>query len=130
MANLPTTDVNIIVLLTTDNDNDSATPFGAGTAANLIAAQITEDGAGFFIYFNSALDLPRLVYSTNLSDNTADLKVLARMTNLSGASGLALLPTFAESNFAMISSVPEPATLALLSIGLAGLGFARRWRAE
>ena len=34
-------------------------------------------GPGFFIYFNSGLDLPRLVYSTDLSDNTADLKVLA-----------------------------------------------------
>jgi hypothetical protein len=126
VANLPTSDVNIIVLLTTDNDSDPGTPFGAGNAANLIAAQITEPGAGFFIYFNSGLDLPRLVYSTDLDDNTADLKILARMTNLNGASGLALLPTFTESNFAMVSSVPEPATLALLGIGLAGLALRRR----
>jgi|SRR5688572_1419549 len=129
VANLPTSDVNIIVLLTTDNDSDPGTPFGAGNAANLIAAQITEPGAGFFIYFNSGLDLPRLVYSTDLSDNTADLKILARMTNLNGAAGLALLPTFTESNFAMVSSVPEPATLALLGIGLAGLALGRRKRA-
>jgi hypothetical protein len=129
VANLPTSDVNIIVLLTTDNDSDPGTPFGAGNAANLIAAQITEPGAGFFIYFNSGLDLPRLVYSTDLDDNTADLKILARMTNLNGAAGLALLPTFTESNFAMVSSVPEPATLALLGIGLAGLALGRRKRA-
>jgi hypothetical protein len=130
VANLPTSDVNIIVLLTTDNDSDPGTPFGAGNAANLIAAQITEPGAGFFIYFNSGLDLPRLVYSTDLDDNTADLKILARMTNLNGASGLALLPTFTESNFAMIASVPEPATFALLGIALAGLAFSRRKRAN
>jgi hypothetical protein len=102
--------VNIIVLETLDNDANPATPFGAGSAANLIAGQIMTPGPGFFIYFNSGLDLPRLVFSTDLDDNTADLKVLFRMTNLSGQPGG--LATFTESNFAF---VPEPSTLMLLA---------------
>lgn len=83
---------NIIVLETFDNDNHPATPFGAGQAADLIASQITTPGAGFFIYFNQALNLPRLVYSTDLSSNTADLQILARMLNLTGADGQNALP--------------------------------------
>jgi hypothetical protein len=125
-GNLPTTGVNMIVLQTTDNDGNPATPFGAGNAANLIADQITTSGPGFFVYFNSGLDLPRLVFSTDLSDNTADLKVLARMTNLSGQS--AVLPTFTSSNFA---TIPEPSSEVLLAASGAIWGFGgarRRWR--
>lgn len=110
VANLPTSGVNVIVLQTTDNDGNPATPFGAGNAADLIAAQITSPGPGFFVYFNSGLDLPRLVFSTDLSSNTADLKVLARMSNLAGQSSA--LATFTESNFAMI---PEPSSLLLVA---------------
>ena len=77
-GSLPTSGVNTIVLRTFDNDADPNTPFGAGNAANLIADRLTSPGPGFFVYFNSGLDLPRLVYSTDLNDNTADLKVLAR----------------------------------------------------
>ena len=102
-TNLPTSGINTIVL-------QNGPPLAAGTAANAIAAQITSPGAGFFIYFNSGLDLPRLVYSTNLDDNTADLKILARMTNLGGDPGRAQLPNFTASNFEI---VPEPSTFVL-----------------
>jgi hypothetical protein len=126
VGSLPTSGVNIIVLQTFDNDGNPATPFGAGNAANLIADQITSPGAGFFIYFNSALDLPRLVFSTDLNDNTADLKVLFRMTNLTGQAGRDAIPTFTESNFE-ITAVPEPVTILLLGAGLIGLaGYGRR----
>lgn len=121
VVNLPTSGVNIIVLQTIDNDSNPATLFGAGNAANLIADQITLSSPGFFVYFNSGLDLPRLVFSTNLSDNTADLKILARMTNLAGQSNL--LPTFASSNFAMI---PEPSSFLLLTVAGATLVCWRR----
>jgi PEP-CTERM motif len=121
-ANLPATGVNTVVLQTLDNDANPATPFGAGMAANLIAAQITQSGPGFFVYFNSALNLPRLVYSVDLSDNAADLKILARLTNLSGQPNV--LPAFTAQNFA-VTQVPEPATLLLMTMG-GGLWAARR----
>jgi PEP-CTERM motif len=110
VENLPTGGLNVIVLET------QPIPFNAGLAADAIAAQITSPGAGFFIYFNSGLDLPRLVYSTDLNDNTADLKVLARMTNLSGQPGRDALPNFSESNFQIVP-VPEPSSLLLMGAG-------------
>lgn len=121
--NLPPADVNVIVLQTTDNDGDPGTPFGAGNAANLIASQVTSPGPGFFVYFNSGLDLPRLVHSTDLSDNTADLKVLARMTNLVGQS--AALATFTAANFTI---VPEPSPPLLLAVSGALLAWRHRRR--
>jgi len=123
-ANLPSSGVNVIVL------RDAPIPFNAGLAANSIAAQITTPGPGFFLYFNSGLEMPRLVYSTDLSDNTADLKVLFRLQNLTGQPGRDALPTFTDSNFAF-TAVPEPST-GMLTAGafalLAGCGAWRRRR--
>jgi PEP-CTERM motif len=128
-GNLPTGGVNVIVLQTFDNDGDPTTPFGAGNAANLIADRITSPGPGFFIYFNQGLDLPRLVFSTDLNDSTADLKILFRMTNLTGQGGRDAIPTFTAANFAI--TVPEPSTLLLLLAAgvLWACGHARRKRA-
>lgn len=120
-ANLPTGGANVIVLQTTDNDNDTGTPFLAGTAANLIAAQVTTPGAGFFIYQNSGLGMRRLVYSTDLDDPTADLKILARLESPTGADSIATLPAFTAANFELVATdaaIPEPATFALLGLGL------------
>lgn len=122
-ANLPD-NANFIVLQTTDNDADPTTPFGAGNAANLIANRITVPGPGFFIYFNSGLNLPRLVYSTDLSENTSDLAVLARFANLSGDSG-----ALAGITQAQAAAIPEPSSFFLLAGGgalLAGRFIRRR----
>ena len=73
----------------------------------------------------------RLVYSTDLSDSTADLKILFRLENLTGQGGRDALPTFTAANFAFTSAVPEPST-AMLTAGafalLAGCGVRRRRR--
>ena len=90
---------NVVSLLNSDNDNNPDTPFLAGTAANQIAELTSEDGAGFFVYFNSNLDLNRVVYSTNLNDANADLKIISRQTNLTGAEAIAALNNFSASNF-------------------------------
>lgn len=121
-ANLPDGGVNVIVL------HDVGPPMLAGLAANLIADEITAAGPGFFVYFNTGLGVVRLVYSTDLSDNTADLKVLARLTNLTTADALS---TFTAANFILLDrpvAVAEPAALALLGLGFAGLAVARRRR--
>jgi len=124
-GNIPATGVNVVVLESFDDDNNPLTPFGAGQAANLIANQITTPGAGFFVYFNQGLDLPRLVFSTDLNDNTADLKVLARMINLNGQTGRNALPNFRAENFEITSTpVPEPSTLTMIALG--AIGGARR----
>lgn len=116
-ANLPTGGLNVIVLQDTDNDGVPGTAFGAGNAADLIAAQVTQSGAGFFIYMNSTLNLRRLVYSTDLSSNTADLKILARVLDPTGAAAIATLPNFTAANFD-VTNTPEPSSCALLGVGM------------
>ena len=128
IADIPSTGVNVVVLRTFDNDADPLTPFGAGNAATLIANRLTTPGDGVFIYFNSGLNLARLVYSTDLDDPTADLKILARMTNLTGPNGQLAMQQFGAQNF-VLAPVPEPSILVLFGSGaalLAGLKLRQR----
>jgi hypothetical protein len=106
-ANLPATGVNFIVL-------QNPGPLGAGGAADLIAAQLTDPTPGFFIYFNTGLDLPRLVFSPDLSDPTSDLSILGRLVDLAGAAGFAALPTITAAN---VAAIPEPSTMLLTAAG-------------
>jgi hypothetical protein len=120
---IPSTGVNVVVLEDLDNDANPLTPFGAANAADLIASRITVTGPGVFVYFNESLNLPRLVYSSDLSSNNADLRILARMLNLMGQQGINALPTFSASDFAITraqgSPVPEPSGMALMCAGIA-----------
>lgn len=115
----PAVSRDVIVLQDSDNDSNPATTFGAGSAANLIAARLTSDGDGFFVYFNSFLGVNRLVYSTNLNEPTADLSILARISSPTGPKAIDALPTFTAANFA-VTPVPEPSTYALMLVGLLG----------
>jgi hypothetical protein len=131
---IPSTGINAVVLQDTDNDANPLTPFGAGNAADLLAGRITDPGPGVFVYFNSGLNLARLVYSDDLSSNTADLKILARMLNLTGQEGINSLPTFSAANFEISQSqaVPEPSGRALMILwaGLLAIRAARRCSVE
>ncbi len=112
-------DANVIVLRTFDNDGNPGTAFSAGAAADLIADQITQSAPGFFVYFNSGLDLARLVYSTDLSYSDSDLKILARLTNFEGQAGRDAMSTFTAANFDFVATpVPEPAGIVLLASGI------------
>jgi hypothetical protein len=125
---IPAAGADVIVLQDIDNDANPATPFAAGTAANVIAGKVTTDHAGFFIYHNSVLDVNRLVFSTNLNDPTADLSILARITSPTGLDAINALPQFTNANF--VSSVPEPSTAAMSALGLAGMAFVMRRRRQ
>ena len=96
---------NVIVLQNSDNDGDLDTPFLAGTAANQIAELVDEDGAGFFVYYNSNLELNRLVYSENLNDASADLKIVSRQTDLIGQDAIDALQDFSAANFSFVDEL-------------------------
>ncbi len=100
--NLPSSGVNVIVLQDADDDGNAGTVFNARSAARLIAGKITETGAGFFVYFNSALNLNRLVYTPDLSNGESPLTILNALTDLTGQAAIDALPTFTEENFEFI----------------------------
>ncbi|MEO0518472.1 MAG: spondin domain-containing protein [Cyanobacteria bacterium P01_A01_bin.116] len=91
-------DANVIVLQNANND-DPNTPFNAGAAANQIASLTDVSRAGFFVYFNTTLEVNRLVYSSDLSDANADLNVLSRQSDLTGDAAIAALSNFTADNF-------------------------------
>lgn len=91
---------NVIIVLNSDNDDDPETPFLAGTAAAQIADLVDEPGPGFFVYWNSNLGVNRVVFSEDLSDANADLKIVSRHTDLTGSDAVDALADFSADNFA------------------------------
>jgi hypothetical protein len=122
-ADLPTSPLNVVVLQNSDDDNNAATAFNARSAARLIAGANGDSGPGFFVYFNSGLNLNRLVFSSDLSNGEAALDILFRISNPTGQDAIAALPTFSASNFVL---VPAPGAVGVLAG--AGLLAARRRR--
>ena len=128
---LPGSGVNIVVLENFDDDNNPLTPFGASNAANLIASKVHTPEPGFFVYFNESLDLPRLVYSSDLSSTDSDLRILARILNLNGQLGRDAMPNFTAANFALTTSAaaaPEPSTVLMILLGIGSGCLAQRRR--
>jgi hypothetical protein len=123
-ADLPDAPFNFIVLRTLDADGDplNGNLMNAGLAANLIAGRLSQAGAGFFMYFNSGLNLTRLVYSTDLSSPTADLKVIARFQDQVGQAGVDVLARGGVE----LAAVPEPATWSMMIAGFGLIGGAMR----
>lgn len=72
-----------------------------------VAAQTIADnneltgGAGVFIYYNSNLQIDRLVYSADLAHG-GNISVLANLQNVTGSDALALLPSFSAQNFTLV----------------------------
>ncbi|MEM9837873.1 MAG: VPLPA-CTERM sorting domain-containing protein [Pseudomonadota bacterium] len=117
---------NLIVLQDSDDDNDMNTVFNARSAARLIGAGTDVDRDGFFVYYNSALNINRLVYSSNLADGNASFQIIAAILDPTGQNAIAALPTFTDANF---GQVPVPAAAVLFGGAMAGFGALRRKRA-
>lgn len=128
-ASLPRAGADFIVLRDIDADGNTANGIlnNAGLSANLIAANAFDAGPGFFLYFNTALNLNRLVYSTDLGNPTSDLQILARFTDQTGTAGAAALQQFSAEN---IAAVPEPATWMMMIAGFGAIGGAMRRRTK
>lgn len=114
-------DANVIVLQNSDDDANPLTAFNARSAATLIAGNTDVARAGFFVYFNSSLNINRLVFTANLDDALAALTILAAINSPVGADAIALLPTLTGANFDF-AEVPLPAAAPLFLAALAGLG--------
>jgi Ca2+-binding RTX toxin-like protein len=95
---------NVIVLRNADNDGNPATAFNARSAATQIAGLTDGDRPGFFVYFNSVLQVNRLVFSSNLNDPNAPLQIIARLTDLTGQAAIDALARFSADNFAFLGT--------------------------
>lgn len=69
-------------------------------------------------------------YAINHATNTSDMTTYGSRIQADNLSNFDRLVFAVWSDHASSSAVPEPATLALLTLGLAGLGAARRRKVE
>lgn len=142
---------NFIVLQNYDNNDTNGTfpanwdnSFNARNALRAIAANTDGDRAGFFLYWNEALGVNRLAYTSNLNNGEASLQVLfaqnsanliSNTVDLRDGGANVGLRGEANANFNLLSSftaanvsvIPEPSSALLAGLALVA-GVARRKR--
>jgi len=141
---------NFIVLQNFDNNDTNGFPanwdnsFNARNALRAIAANTDGDRAGFFLYWNEALGVNRLAYTSNLNNGEATLQVLFAQNSANLVSNTVNLQTGgaeiglrgeANANFNLLSSfsaanvsvIPEPSSALLAGLALIA-GVSRRKR--
>lgn len=90
----------VVIQGTGDADIDDGDVFLAGTAATAIAKSgVAAPGPGVFVYWNSNLQINRLVYSSDLSDPTADISILLNVDTVTGEQALDVLPHYRADTF-------------------------------
>lgn len=124
----------------TDNSDNGAEvttvggfPIFAGRIFNIVPDVETVLSApqDFLAPAHGTVSIGQTTFGPDIVGQTADTSIQIRWEfNLTGGDSFAMTGKFAVEPATIERTVPEPATIALLGIGLAGLGFGRRKRAR
>ncbi|MBX9579009.1 MAG: hypothetical protein K2X87_01770 [Gemmataceae bacterium] len=74
----------------------------AGGKASAITPAIERTGPGFFVYYNSALGVNRLVFTPDLANGEAPLTVLAALCNMNGQAAIDTVSLFSQEKFVLV----------------------------